>query len=112
MLSTWKDLPVRDISFYRVVLNPVDIFPARHPDLVPEGNVVQTLYLPSVTNTFVQIKSQRLSQIIRVKNLASDYYTGGNAAVGLYIENLTDRMNVSKDTDIIGKYLAANSESI
>ena len=78
---------------------------------VPEGNVVQTLYLPSVTNTFVQIKSQRLSQIIRVKNLASDYYTGGNAAVGLYIENLTDRMNVSKDTDIIGKYLAAGSES-
>ena len=79
---------------------------------VPEGNVVQTLYLPSVTNTFVQIKSQRLSQIIRAKNLASDHHTGGNAAVGLYIENLTDRMNVSKDTDIIGKYLAANSESI
>ena len=77
---------------------------------VPNGNVIESLYLPATTNTFVHIKSQRLSNVIREKNRAISYYTNP-PDVGLYIENITDRMNISRDTDLITKYVANSSEA-
>lgn len=77
---------------------------------VPNGNVIESLYLPATTNTFVHIKSQRLANVIREKNRAISYYTNP-PDVGLYIENITDRMDISKDTDLITKYTANSSEA-
>ena len=80
---------------------------------VPEGNVIETLYLPASTQSFVQIQAQKLNKVIRNANLASDYEqkkVGSTQAVGLFIEKLTDRMNVSRDADIYDVYTSAGSE--
>lgn len=75
---------------------------------LPDGNVIESLYLPKTITTLVLNKAQKLSQIIRQRNRAIAYYMNGEPDVGLYIENITDRMDISRDTDIISKYL--NSE--
>lgn len=82
---------------------------------VPEGNVIETLYLPATTESFVQIQAQKLNKVIRDPNLASEYEQaklGQSQAVGLFIEKITDRMNCCRaaDAGIYDVYTSAASE--
>ncbi len=82
---------------------------------IPEGNVIETLYLPASTESFVQIQSQKLNKVIRTANLASAYEQaklGQTQAVGLFIEKITDRMNCCRaaDSGIYDVYTSAGTE--
>ena len=76
---------------------------------LPEGNVVETLYLPRATEDFVLIQGQRLTDVIRDKNNCITLYAPNHQPVtGLYIENVTDEMDVEADADLITQYMGIN----
>lgn len=80
---------------------------------IPDGNVIESIYLPSTTTVLVQRQSQKLNKVIRTKSEAIDYGNpNGGASVGLYIENITDRMNISLayENDIVNEYMTNGSE--
>lgn len=65
---------------------------------VPAGNVIHTAYLPKTVTTLILLQSQALNTVIRNKADCITATAPNNTPVrGLYLENITDRMNISND---------------
>ena len=76
---------------------------------LPEGNVVETLYLPAATEDFVIIQGQKLRKIIRSRaECITSLATNNTPATGLYIENITDKMDINSDPDLVNQYMGIN----
>ena len=80
---------------------------------LPEGNVVSTLYLPSTNEDFVLIQGQKLNEVIRNRaNCITSTAPDNTPVTGLYLENITDKMDVSANNDVITEYMSNGTINI